>query len=196
MAKAARIRGIDKLVVADHNAIWAAQQAQKLDPDLFIVGEEILTTKGEILAVFVLERIPPLLTPRETISILREQGAFISVSHPFDLHRHGWQPDDLGEIAALVDAVEVFNARCFSKKYNEQALDFARDNHLAGTAGSDAHTIREIGQAALRLPTFSNTAELKRSISEGIVIGRRSSFWVRFGSMYARLSRKIKRPNP
>src|SRR5687768_598938 len=76
LVKAARRKGLDRVVVTDHNSISGARSAQALDPDLVIVGEEIMTTRGEILAAFLTEEIPPGLTPRETIRRLRDQGSF------------------------------------------------------------------------------------------------------------------------
>ena len=121
-----RRKGIDRVVVTDHNTIAGARAAQELDPGLVIVGEEILTTKGEILAAFVTEEIPPFLSPQETIRKLKDQGAFISVSHPFDrLRKGGWQEDDLFEIIPDVDAIEVYNSRCMNPKFNWAAKAFA-----------------------------------------------------------------------
>src|SRR5688572_14949005 len=77
LVKTARRKGLDRVVVTDHNTIVGARSAQALDPDLIIVGEEIMTTQGEILAAYLTREIPPGLTPQETISRLREQGAFI-----------------------------------------------------------------------------------------------------------------------
>ena len=110
---AARAMGIDRLIITDHNTIAGARLARELDPELVIVGEEIMTTRGEILAAYVSEEIPAMLSPEETIRRLREQGAFISVSHPFDKMRSGgWREPDLLEILPLVDAIEVYNSRC------------------------------------------------------------------------------------
>ena len=89
LVETSRRRGIDRVVVTDHNTTAGALAAQALDPELVIVGEEIMTTRGEILAAFVTEEILPFLSPQETIRRLREQGAFISVSHPFDRLRNG-----------------------------------------------------------------------------------------------------------
>ncbi len=99
LVKTCRRKGIDRVVVTDHNTIAGARAAQVIDPELVIVGEEIMTTRGEILAAFVSEEIPKGLTPGETIRRLKDQGAFISVSHPFDRWRSGhWQEEDLLEI--------------------------------------------------------------------------------------------------
>ena len=111
---AARRRGIDRLVITDHNTIQGALAAKVLDPQRVIVGEEVLTDRGELLAAFVREELPRGLPWREAVDRLRAQGAFISVSHPFDLRRHGWQLEHLIELAPYVDAIEVFNSRSYS----------------------------------------------------------------------------------
>jgi len=184
-------KGLDRVVVTDHNTIDGALAAYALDPELVIVGEEIMTTRGEILAAYVTEVIPRGLSPQETIRHLRGQEAFISVSHPFDSWRSGaWKLEDLLEIAPLVDAIEVFNARCLSANENLQALEFARAQHLPGTAGSDAHAAFELGAAALILPQFAGPDELRKVIGQGTVKGQLSPFWVHFASHYARLRKK------
>ena len=88
-------RGVDKIAITDHNTAEGALAFQKIAPELVIVGEEIFTTEGEILAFYVKETIPKGLTPEETIKRLRDQGAVISVSHPFDKFRKGaWREQD------------------------------------------------------------------------------------------------------
>lgn len=192
LVMAARAIGIDRLIVTDHNTIQGAMQARQIDPNLVIIGEEILTTRGELLAAFVQEEIPRGLKPTEVIGRLRDQGAFISVPHPFDRRRHGWALDDLVEIAPLVDAIEVFNARCQWGGLNELAANFAREHNLAGTAGSDAHTPQEVGRATLTLPEFSTADELRSVIGQGEVYGRLSSPWIHLTSTYARLVKQIR----
>ena len=183
---------LDQVVVTDHNGIAGAQAAHALDPERIIVGEEIMTTKGEILASFMTEEIPRGLTPLETIKRLRDQGAFISVSHPFDSWRNGaWKLEDLLEITPLVDAIEIFNARCTSSRDNLRAVDFARQNNLPGTAGSDAHAAFELGKARLELPEFIGADELRKVIRDGHLIGGLSPFWVHITSWYARWRKMV-----
>jgi predicted metal-dependent phosphoesterase TrpH len=182
-----RRKGLDRVVVTDHNSIAGALAAQALDPERVIVGEEIMTTRGEILAAYVREEVPRGLSPEETIRRLRDQGAFVGVSHPFDSWRSGaWKVEALVEIVSLVDAVEVFNARCMTAAENERAAAFARAHDLPGTAGSDAHAAFEVGAASLELPAFSGPDELRAVIRQGRVDGRLSPFWVHFASWYAR----------
>ena len=182
----ARRKGIDRLVVTDHNTITGARAAQALDPELVIVGEEIKTTRGEILAAYVQEEVPPGLTPRETIHILKGQGAFISVSHPFDIYRGGhWDEADLLDILPDVDAIEVFNSRCWSPDFNKQAQKFAEEHNIPGTVGSDAHAPLELGRAVLLLEQFQGPDELRAVIRRGIPKVRWSSPWVHLISRYA-----------
>ena len=195
LLKACQRKGIDRVVISDHNTTRGAFAAQKLDPDRVIIGEEILTTKGELLAAFMTEEIPARLTPRETIARLRDQGAFISVSHPFDVLRSGhWQEEDLLEIAPLVDAIEVFNARCISPDYNRKAVEFAEQHDLQGTVGSDAHGAYELGRAAMLLPDFDDAESLKAVFPQVKYETRLSSPFVRLTSRYAVLYKKLFNP--
>jgi predicted metal-dependent phosphoesterase TrpH len=183
---------LDRLVVTDHNSITGALAARDLAPERIIVGEEILTTGGEILAAFVNTEVPRGLSPQETILRLREQGAFISVAHPFDSWRNGaWKLEDLLEISPLVDAIEVFNARCTAAQDNQRAAEFARQHHLPGTAGSDAHAAFEVGHARLLLPDFDSPEALREVIREGRVEGGLSPFWVHAASWYARWRKMV-----
>ena len=193
LLQACQRKGIDKVVVTDHNTLLGAVEAQALDPQRVIVGEEIMTERGEILAAFVKEEIPRGLPPLEVIRRLREQGAFISVSHPFDRNRNGaWELRDLEQIAPLVDAIEVFNARCLQADFNRQAQEFAFLHKLPGTAGSDGHAAFEIGKAHLVLPEFTDADSLRIAVREAQVEGKLSSPFVHFASVYARWVKKAR----
>ena len=187
-----RKKGIDRVIITDHNSIAGAVEAQKIAPDLVIIGEEIMTTKGEILAAFVSEEIPVGMSPQETIARLREQGAFISISHPFDFTRSGhWQEADLLEILPQIDAIETFNARCLLPRMNRQAQEFAGQHGIASTVGSDAHTLFELGRATLMLPQFKSGSELRAVIQQGIPQMRGTGIHARVASRYAVLHKKI-----
>jgi hypothetical protein len=192
LVRTCRRKRIDRVVVTDHNAIAGARAAQALDPGLVIVGEEIMTTQGEILAAYVTEEIPPGLTPRETIQRLREQGAFISVSHPFDrLRKGGWAESDLLEILPLVDAIEVYNSRCMLPKFNSAAREFAERHGVAGTVGSDAHAAFELGRSLLLLDQFEGPDEMRKVIRAGVPQVKWSPPWVHLTSRYATLRKKF-----
>ncbi len=193
LIRVARQKGLDRLVITDHNTIAGAKAAQALDPELVIVGEEIMTTRGEILAAFVQEEIPAGLTPQETIRRLKKQGAFISVSHPYDTHRKGgWKEADLLEIIPDVDAIEVFNSRCMDPRFNYQAKAFAEKHNLPGTVGSDAHGTFEVATSVLLLDPFTGPDEMRKVIRHAKVKTKLSPWWVHLISRYASIKKKMK----
>ena len=188
-----RRKGIDRVVVTDHNSIAGARAAYELDPQLVIVGEEIATTRGEILAAFVTDEIPRGLSPAETIRRLKDQGAFISVSHPFDQWRSGgWLEADLLEILPYVDAIEVYNSRCMHPRFNREARRFAEKHDVAGTVGSDAHAAFELGRSVMILEQFEGPDELRKVIGSGVPQTRWSPPWIHVTSRYASFRKKFK----
>jgi hypothetical protein len=189
-----RARGIDKLAITDHDTARGALEAASMYPMLIIPGEEIMTTEGEILAWFIQEEVRPGLTPQEAIAILREQGAFIGVPHPFDRYRKGaWQPDALMDIVELVDSIEVFNSRCIHNEDNLKALAFAEEHGKLMTCGSDAHIRAEYGRAVMRLEPFhSSGGGLRQAVAAGTRDERLSSFFVHFGTKYAKWAKKLR----
>ena len=163
-------KGIDRVVVTDHNSIEGALRCKEIDPERVIVGEEIMTTQGELLVAYIREEIPAGLPPMEVITQLREQGAFISVSHPFDTHRSGhWEENDLLKILPHVDAIETFNSRCMLPRFNFRAQDFAIEHGVLGTFGSDAHAAFELGRGNLLLHPFDDGASLKDALMKAVV---------------------------
>jgi predicted metal-dependent phosphoesterase TrpH len=185
-------RGVDKLAITDHNRISGALEAAAIEPDRVIVGEEIKTTQGELLAFFLRETVPAGLAPEAAIEQLRAQGAFISVSHPLDSLRSGaWERQDLLAILPLVDALEVFNARGLVRSADRQVQELAREHGLLCTAGSDAHSYLELARSGMRLPDFHHAESLRRSLAHAQVIRRRSSFLVHFLSRYASLRKAL-----
>jgi predicted metal-dependent phosphoesterase TrpH len=179
-------RGIDRVAITDHNEFEGAEIAAEIEPERVIRGEEIMTTQGELLAYFVEERIPPHLSPEETIARLRDQGAVISVAHPYDSIRGGsWNEGDLKRILPLVDALEVFNARTLYSGPNKKAARTAAANGLLKTAGSDAHAYFEVGRTYLRLQTFNDAESFRLALASAEIIARKSSPLVHFFSRYA-----------
>lgn len=194
LVKAARKNGMDRVVVTDHNLLAGALEAKEAAPELIIVGEEVQTTEGEFLAAFVTREVPKGLEPMEALKRLRDQGAFISISHPFDTQRSGWPLESLLQLAPLVDAMEVFNARVISSAYNDEAFAFAEENHLPHTAGSDAHHPSEIGKAYSLVPEFNDADSLRKVIGQAAVGGEISSPAVHFYSSWARMMKAFREP--
>ncbi|MDP2778234.1 MAG: PHP domain-containing protein, partial [Anaerolineales bacterium] len=151
-----------------------------------------MTTRGEILAAFVKEQIPPYLTPEKTILLLKEQGAFISVSHPFDnIRAGGWKENDLLEILPQVDAIEVYNSRCMLPRFNRRAREFAEKHNLAGTVGSDAHAAFEVGRSLMSLDQFEGPQGLRKVIRQAKVRLKWSPWWFHLISSYASMLKKL-----
>ncbi|MBI3161388.1 MAG: PHP domain-containing protein [Chloroflexi bacterium] len=131
----------------------------------------------------------------ETIKILKDQGAFISVSHPFDeIRKGGWMENDLLDILPFVDAIEVFNSRCMLPRFNRRAGLFAQKHNVAGTVGSDAHAAFEVGRSLLLLDPFTGPEEMRKVIRGARFKTRRSPWWVHFFSRYASIRKRGMKP--
>lgn len=189
---AARRRGLDRVVVTDHNTLVGATEALHAAPDLVIPGEEVQTTQGEFLAVYVTQEVPRGLEPLEALKRLKDQGAFISISHPFDLHRSGWSKETLDLLAPQVDAIETFNARVIRAAYNRKAADYATEKGLPGTAGSDGHHPSEIGRIYSLLPEFDDAESLRLAIHSAQSCGHISSPFVHLYSVRARMVKAVR----
>ncbi len=185
-------RGIDCLCITDHNTARGALEMAARWPGIVIPGEEILTTKGELLAYFIQEEIPAGLTPAETIERLRAQDAVISVSHPYDTHRHGWQEADLRALLPHVDAIEVFNSRCWTRRTNDLALALAHETGILGTVGSDAHSYREIGRSTLQMPDFQSPTEFVTALQTAQFDTRLSAGLIHLTSRWAVLVKRYR----
>jgi predicted metal-dependent phosphoesterase TrpH len=179
-------RKLDRIAITDHNTIAGALETAELAPDLVIIGEEILTTEGEILGYFMTKEVPAGLAPIEVISRLEDQGAVISVSHPFDRTRSGkWKDETLAALIPELDMIEVLNARTWTDQPNLEATELAMQGGLPGVAGSDAHTPMEVGRATLIMPAFDDAASFRSALQDSRIEGRRSIPLVHLTSRYA-----------
>ncbi|RIK36152.1 MAG: hypothetical protein DCC57_22720 [Chloroflexi bacterium] len=189
----ARARGLDKIAVTEHNNLAGARAAKELDPDLVIVGQEIMTTRGEIIAYYVQEEVPRGLPPEEAIARLREQGAVISIPHPLDtLRGSAMGRENVMAILHLVDALEVRNARCVRPADNAAAAALAAAHGKLATAGSDAHTLFEVGRCRMEMPPFEdNAASFLAALSQAQPCGTESPFWPHLASTYAKVHKRL-----
>jgi len=174
-------RQIDCIAVTDHNEIEGALQLQEMAPVKVIVGEEVRTTEGEIIGLFLTERIPPLLSPEETIAEIKRQGGLVYLPHPFegqhrDAHFAGRR---LEELVPQVDIVEVFNARNLDSECNGLALEFARRYELSTGAGSDAHSPFEFGNAYVEMEPFETKEQFLHNLATARIQGRQTPPWLR-----------------
>lgn len=145
---------LDVVAVTDHNDARFALQLQKELGDKIIVGEEIMTSRGEIIGLYLQETIPGGLSPLDTIRQIKDQGGLVYIPHPFETIRKGMGAHTLDEISEYIDILEVCNGRAFFQNRSSQAVVWARLNHITGASSSDAHGIGGIGK------TFSSLPEL------------------------------------
>ena len=168
--------GIDVVCLTDHHATrGVAPLAQALDAagQRVITGEEIRTHTGEIIGLFITERIPFGLTARETATVIREQGGIVYIPHPFDPMRRNITEDSLRDLAeeGLIDAIEVINAKTSLSSLNARALEFAREYTLAEGAGSDAHVPLAVGAAVAEIPDFTDAPSFLAALSSSTTRG-------------------------
>ena len=188
-----RRKGLDRVAVTDHNTTAGAFKLKAMAPDLIIVGEEIKTDSGEIIAYFLTEEVPMGLPVREAIDRVRAQGGIVGVSHPADrLRKEAMGIDRLLPIIDRVDALEVFNARCLYSADNTAAREIAARYGKAGFAGSDAHTLMEIGRATVTLESFDTPQEFLDNLRTARLNARPSSPLVHVASTWAKWMRRLK----
>jgi predicted metal-dependent phosphoesterase TrpH len=197
LLRTAAARGLDRIVVTDHNRIDGALALKEMDPERVIVGEEVKTAEGaDIIGIFLTEPIPRRTPARETCERIRAQGGVVYVPHPFDTRRSGSGPL-LEKIADLVDAVEAHNARTWRRALNVAGERWATEHGFPLGAGSDAHTLRELGRGYVEVPPFEPTREsFLASLRAGRVAGRVfSSPLCSLFSTYAKLHKLVARPD-
>ncbi|MGE0880215.1 MAG: CehA/McbA family metallohydrolase [Acidimicrobiia bacterium] len=167
------VSGIDVLCITDHNAVRGARELADRLPCRVIVGEELRTAVGEIIGLFLTDRLAFGLQPAQAAQQIREQGGVVYVPHPFDPLRNNLNASALQDIvdAGLVDAIEVHNAKTSLAHLNAQAADYAVRHGLAAGAGSDAHVPEAIGAAYLEMPDFDGPRSFLDAMREGVVVG-------------------------
>jgi len=187
--------GINCVAITDHNTIAGAVEMKRLAPFRVIVGEEIQTLTGEIIGYFLSEEIPKGLPAEETARRIKEQGGVVCIPHPFDRMRLSTlRRRSLETLLPYIDVVEVLNSRLLLRRQCAMAQRFAQAHGLPSSAGSDAHTTFEVGNAYVEMPEFNDKDQFLLALAQGRVGGRRSAPWFRLWSDWARLSNILKRP--
>lgn len=185
-------RGLDGVAITDHNTIAGALALKEIAPFLVIVGEEIDTTKGEILGLFLKDEIPGGLMPEEAMARIREQGGLVGVSHPLDrLRRSAMRQVALLDILDELDFLEGFNSRVTFPSDNRKAQALAQAQGLPITAGSDAHTAYEIGRAYVEMSNFNGRDGFLEALKEAQIFGRLSPPWIHLVSTWTKLRRRL-----
>jgi len=209
--------GINCVAIADHGTVAGALKLQEMAPFKVIVAQEILTPVGELMRQFLKEDIPGVVSPQEAIARIRSQGGLVGIPHPFGQSpflllraltlrhykqgetspshsRHSRRNNLLSrEILSQVDTLEVFNSRTPFLNGYTKFWDLINKYGLAPTAGSDAHTLFEIGKAYIEMPEFNGQDEFLNCLSQGKIFGRRSNPLLHFASSWVRIKKRSQR---
>jgi len=183
--------GINCLAVADHGTIDGALKLKEMAPFTIIVAEEILTLSGEIIGLFLTEEVPSKMPAEEAIFQIKSQGGLVCIPHPYDsLRLSAFKSQKLNVIMPMVDIIEVFNSRSPFPNSSAKARQLAQRYSKPASAGSDAHTLAEIGSAYVEMPDFTGKDNFLGSLAQGKVFGRRSSFLVHFASTWTKFNKR------
>jgi PHP domain-containing protein/glycosyl transferase family 4 len=175
----AREQGLGAIAVTDHNEISGALQASSQAAAAgvkVIVGEEVKTAgEGEVIGLFIQEKIPRGLSIEETVAEIKRQGGLVYVPHPFDRMHSVPDYEHLLRILDDVDAIEVFNPRVAIGAFNEEASRFAAKYRIPAGAGSDSHVAQGLGSVRIRMRDFDGPQEFMHSLREADILTRPSS---------------------
>jgi hypothetical protein len=179
----AQEEGLGAIAVTDHNeisgALEARKQAAELDPAhpvKVIVAEEVKTaSQGEVIGLFIEEKIPRGLSLEETVAEIKRQGGLVYVPHPFDRMHSVPDYEHLLKILDDVDAIEVFNPRVAIGAFNEEAARFAAKYRIVAGAGSDSHVAQGLGSVRIRMRDFDGPQEFLQSLRDADILTRPTS---------------------
>ncbi len=169
----AREVGLDVVAITDHNSVEGGLEAREL-ADRFglrvIVGEEVKTSEGEVIGLFLQRTIPGGMSFAETIAAIKEQGGIVYVPHPFDRLHTIPSPQVLRANVADIDVIEVFNSRLAFPRFNELAERFAHRYRIPAAAGSDAHVLPGIGTAFCGIDDFEGPGDFVDALAESRIV--------------------------
>jgi glycosyltransferase involved in cell wall biosynthesis len=173
----AKEQGLGAIAITDHNEISGAHEARaKADGIKVIVAEEVKTAnQGEVIGLFIEEKIPRGLTLAETIAEIKRQGGLVYVPHPFDRLHAVPDYEHLLDVLDDVDAIEVFNPRVAFKPFNEEATRFAAKYRIVAGAGSDSHVAQGLGSVRIRMRDFDGPEEFLESLRDADIIRKPTS---------------------
>jgi predicted metal-dependent phosphoesterase TrpH len=189
---AARAKGIDRLGITDHNRLGVALDMFAKYPDAVIPGEEVKTREGiDLIGLYIENEIPKGTPAHEVCERIREDGGVVYLPHPYAPGKGGGGRF-AESLAPSVDIIEVFNARLHPARWNKPAEDLALSHGKARGAGSDAHTLMEVGGAWVEVPRHPNNAQaLLEALAHGRVDGATAPTWIHLASTWAKIRKKL-----
>jgi glycosyltransferase involved in cell wall biosynthesis len=179
LLQTAKTLGLGAIAVTDHNEVSGALEARAMAADYgvkVIVAEEVKTaSQGEVIGLFIEQKIPRGMTLAETVAEIRRQGGLVYVPHPFDRMHAVPDYEHLLGIVEDVDAIEVYNPRVAIGSFNEEAARFAAKYRIPAGAGSDAHVAQGLGSVRVRMRDFDGPEEFMESLREADILTKPSS---------------------
>jgi predicted metal-dependent phosphoesterase TrpH len=175
LLETARDRGLGAIAITDHNEVSGALEARRIAAEMgdlkVIVAEEVKTAEqGEVIGLFLEQKIPKGMTMAETIAAIREQGGLVYVPHPFDRFHSVPDYEHLLDIVEEVDILEVFNPRVALTAFNEEAERFARKYRIVPGAGSDSHVAQGLGSVRVRVHDFDGPEEFLEAMRDADIV--------------------------
>ncbi len=183
---------LDVIAITDHNTIDFAVHANLKLGDRIIVGEEIMTTMGEVVGLYLKQPVQPGLSPLETVKQIKDQGGLVYVPHPFESIRKGLHPSVLEELIDYLDIIEVCNGRAFLQNRSAQTVIWAKLNRVVGAASSDAHGVRGLGKTYSHVKELPTQEDLVKVLAHGVPITDRPGLRSLLYPKYHKLRRKLK----
>ena len=182
------LESLDYIAITDHGTIEAAQQIKKElgeQGDRIIIGEEIKTTNGEIIGLYLTKSIPEGMSLLDTVRAIRAQDGLVYIPHPFETVRSGISEMSLAEIVGQVDVIEMHNGRAIFQNRGSVAEKWAAKYHLAAAASSDAHGRHGWG----RTYSILKSAPTKASLIDLLKGASYSKKSVGLGILYPKVNR-------
>lgn len=184
---------VDYIAITDHNRIDFATRLWSILGDRIIIGEEIMTSSGEIIGLFLNKPVLAGLTPTETIKQIKDQGGIVYIPHPFETVRKGLHPAVLEDLVKEIDIVEVCNGRALLQNRSTEAVVWAKFNRKPGAAASDAHGVHGLGKTFTLLDEEPERKNLVGLIKSGKLITDRPGVRALLYPKINRLRKKIRR---
>jgi len=170
VARRCRQLGLSPIFLTDHEGIDGARSLVEAG-EAAVVGQEILTTEGELIGLFLREPVPSRLSPEGTVAAIKQQGGLVYLEHPYDSGRRNLREEAIERIAGQIDIVEVFNGRS-RPEINRRAEELRSTLGAAAGAGSDAHTLGEIGTVLIEMEAFDGAHDFLAKLRNGNVVTR------------------------
>jgi predicted metal-dependent phosphoesterase TrpH len=176
--------GLSPIVLTDHDTIAAALELRQRHLDV-ITGQEVMTKEGEVMGLFLSRPVRPDLTPEAAVEAIKEQDGLVCLQHPYDLGRRHLSQGAIERIADRIDLVEVVNGRADAEA-NRRAHELCTLLGTPAGAGSDAHTLGEIGRVYVEMAPFRDAGDFLQKLRQGRIVRKRPGWLKAAGARFSR----------